>query len=151
MLDMECFTYLNKALENKLAPIVILATNRGMCTVRGTEDTVAPHGIAVDLLNRLMVVATAPYSSDEIAQILAIRANIERLKIRPDALNRLSEIGSNTSLRYSIQMLTPASILASMAGREEITIEDLDSGCSLFLDSKSSARLLSEQSERFLH
>merc|ERR1711865_1036850 len=29
MLDIECFTYLNRALESTLAPIVILATNRG--------------------------------------------------------------------------------------------------------------------------
>ena len=34
MLDMECFTYLQKALESVIAPIVIFATNRGMCTVR---------------------------------------------------------------------------------------------------------------------
>ena len=31
MLDIECFTYLNKALESPLATIVIFATNRGVC------------------------------------------------------------------------------------------------------------------------
>lgn len=34
MLDLECFTYLQRALESAIAPIVIFATNRGMCTVR---------------------------------------------------------------------------------------------------------------------
>ncbi len=34
MLDIECFTYLNRALESSLAPIVVLATNRGLCEVR---------------------------------------------------------------------------------------------------------------------
>jgi len=34
MLDIECFTYLNRALESTLAPIVVFATNRGICTVR---------------------------------------------------------------------------------------------------------------------
>ena len=34
MLDIECFTFLNRALESTLAPIVIFATNRGRCTVR---------------------------------------------------------------------------------------------------------------------
>ena len=34
MLDMECFTYLNRALESALAPIVVFATNRGICQVR---------------------------------------------------------------------------------------------------------------------
>jgi RuvB-like protein 1 len=36
MLDIECFTYLNRALESTLAPIVMLATNRGRCPIRGT-------------------------------------------------------------------------------------------------------------------
>lgn len=34
MLDIECFTYLNRALESTLAPIVVFATNRGKCNVR---------------------------------------------------------------------------------------------------------------------
>jgi RuvB-like protein 1 (pontin 52) len=51
MLDIECFTYLNKALESPLAPIVIFATNRGICPIRGT-DIRSPHGIPVDLLDR---------------------------------------------------------------------------------------------------
>lgn len=37
MLDIESFTFLNRALESTLAPIVILATNRGICTIRGTD------------------------------------------------------------------------------------------------------------------
>jgi len=55
MLDIECFTYLNRALESTLAPIVVFATNRGMCTVRGTE-VIAPHGVPVDLLDRVMII-----------------------------------------------------------------------------------------------
>lgn len=51
MLDIECFAYLNRALESNLAPIVVLATNRGMCEIRGT-DFRSPHGIPVDLLDR---------------------------------------------------------------------------------------------------
>ena len=34
MLDIECFTYLHRALESPLAPIVIFATNRGRCEIR---------------------------------------------------------------------------------------------------------------------
>ncbi|KAJ0026370.1 hypothetical protein Pint_06972 [Pistacia integerrima] len=33
MLDMKCFSYLIRALEGSLSPIVILATNRGICNV----------------------------------------------------------------------------------------------------------------------
>jgi RuvB-like protein 1 (pontin 52) len=34
MLDIECFTFLNRALESTIAPIVIFATNRGTCPIR---------------------------------------------------------------------------------------------------------------------
>merc|ERR1712201_68932 len=54
MLDIECFTYLNRALESTLAPIVVFATNRGVCTIRGT-DVVSHHGIPVDLLDRMLI------------------------------------------------------------------------------------------------
>merc|ERR1711977_688527 len=53
MLDIECFTYLNRAMESTLSPIMVLATNRGICTIRGTSDVVSPHGIPKDLLDRL--------------------------------------------------------------------------------------------------
>eukprot|EP00456_Euglypha_rotunda_P067682 TRINITY_DN58763_c0_g1_i1.p1 TRINITY_DN58763_c0_g1~~TRINITY_DN58763_c0_g1_i1.p1 ORF type:complete len:254 (-),score=20.27 TRINITY_DN58763_c0_g1_i1:84-845(-) len=58
MLDIECFTYLNRALESTLAPVVILATNRGHTTIRGTQDVSAPHGIPLDLLDRLLIIRT---------------------------------------------------------------------------------------------
>ena len=35
MLDIECFSFLNRALESDVAPIVLLATNRGITTIRG--------------------------------------------------------------------------------------------------------------------
>jgi DNA helicase TIP49 (TBP-interacting protein) len=34
MLEIECLTYLNKALESPLASIVIFDTNRGICNIR---------------------------------------------------------------------------------------------------------------------
>lgn len=55
MLDIECFTFLNRALESSLSPIVIFATNRGVCTIRGT-DVLSPHGIPVDLLDRMLII-----------------------------------------------------------------------------------------------
>merc|ERR1712048_1539676 len=98
MLDIECFTYLNRALESTLSPIIIFATNRGICTIRGT-DIVSPHGIPVDLLDRLVIIRTMPYAVDEIVQVIGIRCTTEGLTIEDDALVLLGEIGANTSLR----------------------------------------------------
>merc|ERR1712178_161600 len=111
MLDIECFTYLNRALESSLSPIVVFATNRGVCTIRGT-DVVSPHGIPVDLLDRMLIIRTMPYSVEEIIQIMSIRAMAEEIEVEDNALAALGDVGSRTSLRYAVQMLTPARILA---------------------------------------
>merc|ERR1719431_792581 len=91
MLDIECFTYLNKALESSLSPIIVFATNRGICTIRGT-DIISPHGIPVDLLDRLVIIRTLPYNMEEIVQVLAIRAQTEDLHIDQEAIELLAEI-----------------------------------------------------------
>merc|ERR1712054_527199 len=125
MLDIECFTFLNRALESTLAPIVIFATNRGMCTVRGTE-VVAPHGVPVDLLDRLMIVRTMPYALQEIVQILAIRAQTEGIQVEDEAYAYLGEIGVRSTLRYAVQLLTPAKVVVNTNRREEVSKEDTE-------------------------
>jgi len=149
MLDIECFTYLNRALESTLAPIVVFATNRGMCTVRGTE-VVAPHGVPVDLLDRLMIIRTMPYSLQEIVQILAIRAQVEGISVDEEAYAYLGEIGVRSTLRYAVQLLTPAKVVVNTNGRDDITKEDIEEIDSLFYDAKASAKLLAEQHKGYL-
>merc|ERR1712078_213551 len=102
MLDLDCFTYLNRALESTLSPIIIFATNRGICTIKGTE-IVSPHGMPVDLLDRLVIIRTLPCSVDEISQVVTIRAVTEGLEVEEEALSLLGEIGVNSSLRYVVQ------------------------------------------------
>ncbi len=149
MLDIECFTYLNRALESVLAPIVVFATNRGVCTVRGT-DVLSPHGIPVDLLDRMLVIRTMPYTLEEIIHILAIRAATEGIAVAEDALVAMGEIGSRTSLRYTVQLLTPSRILASTQGRDKIEAADVAEIDKLFFDAKASAKLLAEQADKYL-
>merc|ERR1711934_754885 len=149
MLDIECFTYLNRALESTLAPIVIFATNRGMGTVRGTE-VIAPHGIPVDLLDRLMIVRTMPYSLQEIVQILAIRSQVEGIAVEEEAYAYLGEIGVRSTLRYAVQLLTPAKVVVQTNGRDEIGKDDIEEIDSLFYDAKASAKLLAEQKAGYL-
>jgi len=149
MLDIECFTYLNRALESTLSPIIIFATNRGICTIRGTE-IVSPHGMPVDLLDRLVIIRTMPYAVDEIVQVVNIRAQTEGLGIEDEALVLLGEIGANTSLRYVVQLIMPAHILAKTNGRDTVSREDIEEIDSLFFDAKSSAKLLAEQADKYI-
>lgn len=150
MLDIECFTYLNRVLESPLSPIIVFATNRGICSIRGTDGIVAPHGIPVDLLDRLVIIKTSPYSVVEIMQIIDIRGKTEGLTLETEALSALGEIGKATSLRYVMQLLTPASIVAKIAGRDAVARADVEEVDSLFFDAKSSARLLVEQADKYI-
>ena len=89
-----------------------------------------------------MIIKTAPYTLAELVQILAIRAQTENLKISQDALAHLGAIGSQTSLRFTVQLLTPSNILCQTSGRDEISKEDIDEINELFYDAKQSAKIL---------
>ena len=127
-----------RALESTIAPIVVFATNRGRCTIRGTEDigtsgytndnpiltpiaslthraiakteqfemlppnknfirivtplTVSSHGIPRDLLDRLLIIRTLPYTQEEMAQIVKIRASTEGLQVSKLTDTKISAI-----------------------------------------------------------
>ena len=142
MLDIECFTYLNRALESSISPIVVLASNRGQCTIRGTEDIISAHGIPPDLLGRLLIIPTVPYKSNEIRTIISLRAKTEGLTLNDAALQSITRQGESVSLRYALQLLTPANILARVAGRQEINEIDVAECEDLFIDTRRSASIV---------
>merc|ERR1711990_1286519 len=108
------------------------------------------HGMPVDLLDRLVIIRTLPYSVEEITQVVSIRSQTEGLEIEDEALTLLGEIGANTSLRYVVQLLTPASIMAKTENRDCITKSDIEEIDSLFYDAKSSAKILAENADRYI-
>ncbi|OBT46560.1 RuvB-like helicase 1 [Pseudogymnoascus sp. 05NY08] len=150
MLDIECFTYLNRALESRISPVVILASNRGMCTIRGTEDIVAAHGIPPDLLARLLIVPTHAYDAEEVKRIVKIRVTTEGLAIAEAALDKVAEAGTNISLRYALQLLAPASIVARCRGAQEIGVQDVAECQDLFLDAGRSSTAMVGDGSGFL-
>ncbi|KAK7525252.1 TIP49 C-terminus-domain-containing protein [Phyllosticta citriasiana] len=142
MLDLETFTFLNRALESTISPIVILASNRGLCPIRGAETTLPPsaHGLPPDLLARLLIIPTHPYAPDEVRQIIRARARTEGLRIVEPALDRVGDAGVKVSLRYALQLLAPAQVLARVGGREEVGTADVEEAQDLFLDAGRSAQ-----------
>ncbi|CDJ42260.1 RuvB-like 1, putative [Eimeria tenella] len=160
MLDVECFTYLNRALESPLSPVVVVATNRGVCTIRGT-DVLSSHGVPVDLLDRMLIVRTQQYAKEEIRKVLEIRCEAEGLSLTPEAADMLASVGVRTSLRYAVHLLTPAAILA----KADITDYDCDNAeldepviqlrhvqqiDSLFQDAKTSSKRLAREADFFI-
>lgn len=134
MLDIEAFSFLARAMENELAPILILATNRGITKIRGTELE-SPHGIPIDMLDRLLIINTEPYKKEEVKEIVKIRAREEGVEISEEALNYLAELGEKTSLRYAVQLLAPASILA---GDKKVEKGHIEKAKQYFADVKRS-------------
>jgi hypothetical protein len=75
-----------------MSPILVVATNRGITKIRGTNYR-SPHGIPIDLLDRLLIISTEPYSEKEIATILEIRCEEEDVEMVDDAKELLTKIG----------------------------------------------------------
>ncbi len=149
LLDLEVFSFITKALESDFAPIIILATNRGITKIRGT-DIVSPHGMPRDLLDRLLIITTRPYKPEEIREIVRIRSEEQEIPLSENALEKLTSIGAERSLRYAIQLLEPARIIALRKGRVKIEEEDVEEATRLFADLKKSVETLKKYEDLML-
>lgn len=149
MLDIECFSFLNRALESEQAPIVVMATNRGVTKIRGTNYS-APHGVPLDLLDRLLIIQTTPYETKDLQHILEIRCQEEDVEITEKALKLLTKIGSQTSLRYSINLITTSNLVAIRRKAAEIDVEDIRRVFQLFVDVKRSSQFLTDYDTEFM-
>ncbi|KAJ7721686.1 TIP49 C-terminus-domain-containing protein [Mycena olivaceomarginata] len=100
MLDIECFSYLDRALENELSSLVIMASNRGIARIRGTKYH-SPHGLPVD-----------------IAQIIRIRCQEEDAVLTPDAGSVLAQIVLEATLRYAQNLISCVQVIAHARRRK---------------------------------
>lgn len=149
MLDIECFSFLNRALESDQAPIVIMATNRGITKIRGT-NYLSPHGLPLDLLDRALIITTDPYNEREIQQILDIRCQEEDVEMTEDAMKLLTKIGKESSLRYSIHLITTANLVSQKRKSAEVDVQDIRKVYSLFVDIKRSVQFLKDFEKEFM-
>jgi len=97
-----------------------------------------------------LIIKTVPYSLTEMISILSIRAMTENIELEEEALAELGKIGAKTSLRYVVQLLTPAKILAESQGKTKVEKGEIQEVNSLFFDAKSSAKLLQAQSSKYI-
>ncbi|KAH9932417.1 TIP49 C-terminus-domain-containing protein [Amylocystis lapponica] len=144
MLDIECFSFLNRALENEFAPLVIMASNRGMARIRGTKFR-SPHGLPVDLLDRVLIVSTQPYSESEVMQIIKIRCEEEDVTLADNAAVVLASMAMETTLRYVLNLISCGQILAQRRKSGRVEVDDLRRVYKYFMDEKRSVQWLKEQ------
>lgn len=149
MLDIECFSYINRALEAELAPVVIMASNRGNARIRGT-DYRSPHGLPLDFLDRVVIISTQQYSADDISHILAIRAQEEEVDLSADALALLTKIGQEAGLRYASNLITTSTLLSQKRKAKEISVDDIQRSFRLFYDPARSAKFVSDSEKSLI-
>jgi len=149
LLDLEAFSFLGRAMESELVPIIILATNRGIARIRGT-DIKSPLGFPLDLIDRAVIIATQEYDKESVKEILNIRAGEEKVKIDENALEKLADVGVKSSLRYAVQLLSLAAQNAKRMKREKVTVEDVERVDSLFMDISEASEYLRKYEEKFL-
>lgn len=149
LLDLEAFSFLGRAMESELVPIIILATNRGITTIRGT-DVKSPMGFPLDLLDRSVIIGTHEYDPESIRAILHIRSDEEKVKLEKEALEKLTEIGAKSSLRYSVQLLSLAAQNARAMKHEKVSVEDVERVDRLFMDIGEAAEHLRKYEEKMM-
>lgn len=131
---------------------------------------ISAHGIPPDLLPRLLIIPTHPYTADEIRTIIQTRAKLEfaqpvapqltdsqkvvksSAQLSGEALDELTDQGVKVSLRYAIQLLAPSSILARarMSEGNVISKSDIEEAVGLFWDAGRSAGQLRENAGSYI-
>lgn len=149
LFDLECFSFLNRAVESDLSPILIMATNKGITKIRGTHMKTA-HGIPVDMLDRCLILRTQKYTDDEMKEILKIRATDEGIELDSNTLSIIVKIAKETSLRYCMQIISAADITRQRRKGDKVNIDDVRKVYSLFSDVSRCMKLMEEHEDLFI-
>merc|ERR1711866_9678 len=103
-----------------------------------------------DLLDRMLIVSTQPYSAREIRKIIDIRAEEEDVEMSDEAKELLCKIGTESTLRYAIHLITVANLVSMKRKAQEVDVQDIRKVYSLFVDVKRSTQFLMEYQQEFM-
>jgi RuvB-like protein 2 len=103
------------------------------------------------LLDRSLIIATEPYSDEELTKILEIRCEEEDVTLTEKAKSLLTKLCQTTSLRYAIQLITASALVAQKRKATEVDMIDLRKVYELFVDVKRSTNFLKEYQSEYLY
>lgn len=98
----------------------------------------------------MLIISTQPYSQREIRKILDIRAEEEDVEMTEEAKDLLTKIGTESTLRYAIHLITVANLVAMKRKAQEVDVQDIRKCYSLFVDVKRSTQFLMEYQSEFM-
>ncbi|MCY0890022.1 MAG: hypothetical protein OWQ51_03415 [Pyrobaculum arsenaticum] len=96
------------------------------------------------------MIRTRPYTAEEIREIISIKANEQKVPLTKEALDLLTSIGVDHSLRYALQLLTPAYIVAKERGKGSVGREEIEEVRRHFVSVKESVEYVKSLEEKFL-
>ena len=83
-------------------------------------------------------------------KILTIRCEEEDVEMEDDAMDLLTRIACEASMRYAIQMIMTASLVAMKRKGSAVEIQDIKKVYGLFVDVKRSTQFLMEYQKDFM-
>lgn len=86
----------------------------------------------------------------KLPSISSIRCEEEDCQMADNALEILTKICTETSLRYAIQLITTASLIARKRKAAEVAIEDVKKSYMLFYDESRSIEYLTDYQNQFM-
>ncbi|KAK0224558.1 TIP49 C-terminus-domain-containing protein [Armillaria nabsnona] len=98
------------------------------------EDS--PRRLPVDLLDCVLVVGTKPYNGEDMEQMIQLRCQEEDVSIIADATSVLTSTATQTTLRYSLNLISCVQILAWKRKVEQVGAEDPRRAYTYFVDEK---------------
>jgi len=117
----------------------------------------------VDLLDRVLIVSTKPYTEEDIQQIIQIRSALmfylihlliliqlhsceeEDVTLTQEAQSVLTSMATSTTLRYALNLISCAQVIARKRKSDAVDVEDLRRAYTYFMDEKRSVQWLKEQ------
>ena len=67
-----------------------------------------------------------------------------------ESLSFLGDLGMESSLGHAVQLLTPSQVIAATKDKNKVGKDDIEEANFLFCDAKRSAKVLQEQSDKFI-
>ncbi|KAK0224564.1 TIP49 C-terminus-domain-containing protein [Armillaria nabsnona] len=133
-----CFSFLNRTLENNLAPLVIMAR------IRGTMFH-SPYGLPVDDFDHLLIVSSKPEKTWSKRYNYEHRCQEEDVSIVADVTSVLTSTATQKTLRYSLNLISCAQIPAWKRKAKQVGAEDPRRAYTYFVEKRIVQELKKQQ------
>ncbi|KAA6365139.1 MAG: putative TBP-interacting DNA helicase, partial [Streblomastix strix] len=96
------------------------------------------------------ILSTDPYTKDDLLQIIQVRCEEEGVEIDEEAIDALTAIAEETSLRYALQLITTSNVVSQKRKSAKVEIQDVSKVLKLFADVHTSEQTLIDFDKDFV-